>query len=102
MSIPQNSYAQLARRQVTQAREAAQEHERNEAERHAAINEANGDTPSQRVARAKARRAELFESLKAGDSLERFGLCATVARKNRKSVTTDMGVRWTRKDLGAE
>lgn len=43
-----------------------------------------------------------FDALQVGDSLQSFGICALVAKKNAKSVVTTTGSRWTLTELGAE
>lgn len=45
---------------------------------------------------------ELFDALKVGDSLECFGIGGVVAKKNAKSVVTELGSRYTLKELGIE
>ena len=102
MAQRQNSYARRAQQDIREAREGAKRYVQAERERIAAENVANGDTPAARVARRRERRANAFDALEVGDSLEHFGLAAVVAKKNAKSVRTTLGVTWTRKQLGAE
>lgn len=42
----------------------------------------------------------LFNALKVGDSLECFGIAGVVEKKNAKSVVTELGSRYTLKELG--
>ena len=48
------------------------------------------------------RRREIFEALQPGDELGVLGVPGTVRRKNRRSVTTTLGQRWTLRELGVE
>jgi len=41
-----------------------------------------------------------FDALQTGDSLTAFGICAIVAKKNAKSVTTTSGTRYSLVELG--
>ena len=41
-----------------------------------------------------------FDALQVGDSLQPFGICAVVAKKNAKSVTTTSGTRYSLVELG--
>ena len=102
MAQRQNSYARRAQQDIREAREGAKRYECAERDRIAAENVAAGNTPSDRVAARRAARANAFDALQVGDSLEPFGLAAVVAKKNAKSVRTTLGVTWTRKQLGAE
>jgi len=102
MAQRRNSYARRAQADLREAREGARRYLAAEHEREAAEAIANGTTASDRVCRARDRAAIAFDALQAGDSLDHFGLAAVVAKKNRKSVVKTLGVRWTRKQLGAE
>ena len=102
MAQRQNSYARRAQQDIREAREGAKRYERAERDRIAAENVAAGNTPSALFAARRAARANAFDALQVGDSLEPFGLAAVVAKKNPKSVRTTLGVTWTRQQLGAE
>ena len=93
MAQPNNSYARRAREDMRDARRATAKLEQAERERNR-----DPDAKARRERRMQAM-AEAFDMLTAGDSLELFGLSATVRKKNRKSVATSMGTRWTRKEL---
>ena len=102
MAQRQNSYARRAQQDIREAREGAKRYERAERDRVAAENVAAGNTPSALFAARRAARANAFDALQVGDSLEPFGLAAVVAKKNPKSVRTTLGVTWTRKQMGVE
>jgi hypothetical protein len=89
----QNSYYRRASAQLREAREIAASMERSERAR-----SADGKEP-ERIRARLAARAEAFDALQVGDSLELFGVCAVVGKKNRKSVVTTTGTRWTRRGL---
>ena len=49
----------------------------------------------------KSRNQARFDALQVGDSMQAFGICAVVAKKNAKSVITTSGTRYTSVELGA-
>lgn len=48
----------------------------------------------------KSRNQARFDALKVGDSMDVFGICAVVAKKNAKSVVTTSGTKYTTFELG--
>lgn len=48
----------------------------------------------------KAKNMAMFDALNIGDSLQQFGICAIVAKKNAKSVITTSGTKYTLLELG--
>lgn len=48
----------------------------------------------------KEQAIEMFNALRVGDSMQCFGISASVAKKNAKSVVTELGTKWTMKELG--
>lgn len=48
----------------------------------------------------KSKAQSRFDALQVGDSLQAFGVCAVVAKKNAKSVTTTSGTRYSLAELG--
>ena len=76
MSKPQNSFAKEADRNLRDGREAT-------AQRDWAMHDM----------------AMAFDSLQPGDSLASFGVAGVVRKKNRKSVVSSIGTRWTRHEL---
>jgi len=89
-----NSFARQAQADMAEARQVRAEQEAAQPVQAEAV-----ETVAQRHERNRAARAERFDALQAGDSLDSFGLSATVRKKNAKSVITDSGSRWTRKEL---
>lgn len=88
MAQRQNNWARQARKHLQDAKA---EYQRARAER-----------PRGSRAEVEAmikRSAAAFDLLEVGDSLAAFGLSAVVAKKNRKSVITTSGSRWTRYEL---
>lgn len=60
-----------------------------------------GEQAAQAISAAfKSKAQSKFDALQVGDSLQSFGICAVVAKKNAKSVTTTSGTRYSLKELG--
>lgn len=96
MSQPNNSYAREARRNLRDG-QAAQEAARRERLDSMLTDRTTGKANAHKRAEAMAER---FDALAVGDTLAAFGMgYLSVAKKNRKSVVTDGGSKWTRFEL---
>ena len=93
MGRPSASYKQVHRESM---RTAAAEAERRHKEEMRPWLNGNG----QAVESMHNKNRALFDALKVGDSLECFGIAGVVAKKNAKSVVTELGSRYTLKELG--
>ena len=96
MAIPQNSYSKEFQRNLREARQEAQR------QREESRVKLDRDNAPQRRASRKEQIKKLFDALEVGSSLQFWGIDGTVAKKNKKSIVTNMGNKYTLKELGGE
>ncbi len=94
MGQPQNNFFREAKKNLKQARQEAEQFRQEQKS-----DKQPAEIPENYREQARQMLEQKFDALQPGDSLREFGFDITIAKKNKKSVVTNMGCKFSKQEL---